>query len=88
MAFAGSRERLDALHRTLVAGDADAFSRVMRQVLLDTPSYHDLQQERDYHALMLGLLYAVPGYRPATSNRESGDGRCDVLLEPVPERAA
>ena len=33
--------------------------------------------------LVLALLYAVDGYRPATSDRESGDGRCDVLLEPL-----
>jgi len=37
--------------------------------------------------LVLALLYAVPGYRPATSDRESGDGRCDVLLEPLPGQA-
>ena len=85
--MAGTRERLDALHRALVAGDSEAFAHLMRRVLLDSPSYHDLLAERDYHVLLLGLLYAVPGYRPATSNRESGDGRCDVLLEPLPGNA-
>lgn len=37
--------------------------------------------------LLLALLCAVPGYRPATSNRESGDGRADMLLEPLPSEA-
>jgi hypothetical protein len=37
--------------------------------------------------LLLALLYSVPGYRPATSDRESGDGRADVLLEPQPNEA-
>lgn len=29
----------------------------------------------------------MDGYRPPTSNREAGDGRADVLLEPEPEHA-
>lgn len=85
--MAGGDTNLRALHRALAAGDTASFAAVLRRILLDSPSYHDLRGERDYHVLMLGLLYAVPGYRPATSNRESGDGRCDVLLEPLPERA-
>ncbi|MBR3313786.1 MAG: PD-(D/E)XK nuclease domain-containing protein, partial [Atopobiaceae bacterium] len=56
----------------------------LRQILLDSASYHDLTGEAGYHVLVLALLYAVDGYRPATSDRESGDGRCDVLLEPQP----
>ena len=85
--MAGSRHRLDALHRAVSSADAPAFQDALRQILLDSPSYHDLTDEGRYHTLLLGLLYCVPGYKPATSNRESGDGRCDVLLEPLPERA-
>ena len=86
--FAGARAQLDRLHRSLVSADQEAFVQSLFTILRTTPSYHDLRSERDYHVLMLGLLYAVPGYRPALSNRESGDGRCDVLLEPLPERTA
>ena len=83
--MAGSSERLGVLHRAVVAADAQAAQATLRQILLDTASYHDLVDEGDYHVLLLALLYAVPGYRPAISDRESGDGRCDVLLEPLPK---
>ena len=85
---AGGSDRLATLHRAVLACDAPALEAALRRILLDSPSYHDLLDEGDYHVLLLALLYAVPGYRPATSNRESGDGRCDVLLEPLPERAS
>ena len=82
--LAGSAQRLAMLHRAFTAADAPAVQYALRQILLDSTSYHDLTSEAGYHVLLLALLYAVPGYRPATSDRESGDGRCDVLLEPLP----
>ena len=84
---AGSEARLRALHRAIVACDATAVRDALRSILLDAASYHDLTGEAGYHVLVLALLYAVDGYRPATSDRESGDGRCDVLLEPMPSEA-
>ena len=85
--MAGSEQRLRALHRAVVDADAEGAQAALRSILLDSPSYHDLVDEGDYHVLLLALLYAVDGYRPATSNRESGDGRADVLLEPRPNEA-
>ena len=82
--LAGSEVRLRALHRAVAGSDAEGAQDVLRRILLDSPSYHDLVDEGDYHVLLLALLYSVPGYHPATSNRESGDGRADVLLEPLP----
>lgn len=81
--MAGSEARLVALHRAVAESDASGAREALRRILLDSPSYHDLTDEAAYHVLLLALLYAVPGYRPATSDRESGDGRCDVLLEPL-----
>ena len=85
--LAGSEARLAALHRAVASADAPVAEDALRRILLDAPSYHDLARESDYHVLLLALLYSVPGYRPATSDRESGDGRCDVLLEPQPAEA-
>jgi hypothetical protein len=82
--LAGSDGRLRELHRAVAACDAPAMQDALRRILLDSSSYHDLVGEASYHVLLLALLYVVPGYRPATSNRESGDGRADVLLEPLP----
>ncbi len=85
--LAGSGERLRALHRAVSDADAQATQGALRRILLDSASHHDLTREADYHVLLLALLYAVDGYGPATSDRESGDGRADVLLEPLPAEA-
>ena len=41
------------------------------------------EPERFYHGFVLGLLVSLRGRYIVTSNRESGLGRCDVMLEPV-----
>lgn len=84
--FAGTERRLAALHSAVVGGDAGSLEEALREIMLDGPSFLDLSDEGRCHMLLLGLLYGVPGYRPPISNRESGDGRSDVLLEPEPSR--
>lgn len=81
--FAGSDRRLEALHDAIMRDDPKALEGALREVLLDSPSFLDLSDEARCHMLLLALLYGMPGYRPPTSNRESGDGRSDVLLEPL-----
>jgi hypothetical protein len=49
-------------------------------------SFHDIDfqsQERDYHIFVLGLLsgYEDIRYHKPLSNRESGDGRYDIMFE-------
>ena len=41
------------------------------------------QPERFYHGFVLGLLVDLKGRFVVTSNRESGFGRYDIMLEPV-----
>jgi hypothetical protein len=48
-------------------------------------SYHDVggnEPERFYHGLMIGLLAALEPDYEVRSNRESGNGRPDVLIKP------
>lgn len=73
---------LRELRRALVEGDAERLEASLGRVLVESPSYLDLISENSYHMFMLGLLYEVPGYRFPRSNRESGDGRPDIALEP------
>jgi hypothetical protein len=42
-----------------------------------------IQTERFYHGFVLGLIVELRGRYTITSNRESGYGRYDVLLEPL-----
>jgi hypothetical protein len=74
-------------------GDMGKFSEDLEGFLSDRLSYYDLAvykdkneekaRERVYHVFMLGLLSAYDDiqYRRPQSNRESGDGRYDILAE-------
>ena len=61
----------------------------MNRVALGTISYFDSgnrpaesEPERFYHGFVLGLLVELRGRYTVTSNRESGYGRYDIMLEP------
>jgi hypothetical protein len=76
--------------RALLAGDAEAMTRYLNEVALDTFSTFDTGKrpsgsdpERFYHGFVLGLLVELRGRYLVRSNREIGYGRYDVLLQPV-----
>jgi len=76
--------------KALLRGDKKAMNAYMNRVALNTISYFDTgrrpsgqEPERFYHGLVLGLLVELSGRYALTSNRESGFGRYDVLLEPL-----
>ncbi|MDR0963621.1 MAG: ATP-binding protein [Clostridium sp.] len=62
------------------------FDQDMTHFLSDRMSFYDIdlkEQERAYHIFVLGLLsgYEDIRYHKPLSNRESGDGRYDILFE-------
>ena len=70
-------------------GDVDAMNEYMNRVALQTFSYFDTgkrafgaEPERFYHGFVLGLLVDLQERYYLRSNRESGFGRYDVMLEP------
>ncbi len=75
--------------RAMFSGDIKAMNRYMNKVALNTFSYFDAaktagesEPERFYHGFVLGLLVDQAGDYMLKSNRESGFGRYDVVLEP------
>lgn len=75
--------------KALLLGDMDAMNEYMNRVMAQTFSYFDTgrnpsaqQPERFYHGFVLGLLAELDKEYIITSNRESGFGRYDVLIEP------
>jgi hypothetical protein len=76
--------------KALLADDLDAMNEYMNRVSEDTFSYFDtgtkssgkIQPERFYHGFVLGLMVDLSDRYLITSNRESGFGRYDVMLEP------
>lgn len=75
--------------QALLLGDTKAMNAYMSGVALQTFSYFDTgknpsreEPERFYHGFVLGLMVDLQDRYIITSNRESGFGRYDVMLEP------
>lgn len=72
---------LIAIRNAFKEQDLDEFLKVYQRILLQDSSYFDLVNENSYHMLMLGIcLYVKPDYE-VISNREEGEGRCDLILK-------
>ena len=76
--------------KALLLQDVDEMNEYMNRVALSTFSFFDAAggastdaPERFYHGFVLGLLVELQGEYVITSNRESGFGRYDVMLEPM-----
>ncbi len=75
---------LEDMLRSLEGGDAALFERLLRKIVTQVMSYHDFSgaPEKVYHALVLGMLVWMSGKYDIRSNRESGWGRYDIMLNP------
>lgn len=80
----------NAFLKALLLGDLKAMNAYMNRVALNTFSYFDTgkrpsgaEPERFYHGFVLGLLVEMSDRYLLHSNRESGFGRYDVMLEPL-----
>lgn len=75
--------------KAMFLGDTDAMNEYMNRVAMQTFSFFDTgnrasgaEPERFYHGFVLGLLVDTQDRYDLKSNRESGFGRYDVVLEP------
>lgn len=87
--FGGCRRIHNAFLQALLQGDVKAMNVYMNKVTAEIFSYFDTgrrpsgeEPERFYHGFVLGLLVELADRYMVTSNRESGFGRYDVMLEP------
>ena len=76
--------------KALLLGDIDAMNVYMNRVALNIFSSFDtgnrpssIEPERFYHGFVLGLIVDLRDRYIITSNRESGFGRYDIILEPI-----
>ncbi len=76
-------DRSPLLH-ALETGDCEAAENFINEQLFQTISYYDYA-ENFYHGFMLGILTNIGGYR-VKSNRESGNGRPDIVMQTVQVR--
>ena len=75
--------------QAFLLNDLDAMNTYMNEVTSEIFSYFDTgknpskeEPERFYHGFVLGLMVELTEQYMITSNRESGFGRYDVVLEP------
>jgi hypothetical protein len=75
--------------KALLKGNVKEMNAYMNRVALETFSYFDAgkrasdaEPERFYHGFVLGLIVDLNRDYEITSNRESGFGRYDVMIEP------
>ncbi|XCP84125.1 AAA family ATPase [Roseburia hominis] len=88
--FASTSSNYNDFIKALLLGDLDAMNVYMNRVALATFSYFDVgnrpsgeaEPERFYHGFVLGLMVELTDKYAVISNRESGFGRYDVILEP------
>lgn len=79
--------------KALLLNDLDAMNEYMNRVASETFSFFDTgkrpsgksEPERFYHGFVLGLIVELEDRYVITSNRESGFGRYDIMLEPKKE---
>lgn len=88
--FSGSGTVYNSFIKAMLNNDLKSMNVYMNKVALTTFSYFDsgkkpseeTEPERFYHGFVLGLLVELTDQYIVTSNRESGLGRYDVMLEP------
>jgi len=85
--FGKSHYNYNGFVKAMLTDDIDAMNIFMNRVALDSFSYFDTgvsaaEPERFYHGFVLGLLVELKKDYIVTSNRESGFGRYDVMIEP------
>jgi len=87
--FRKTRREYNGFIKALLEDDLKAMNFYMNKVTLETFSFFDTgnkpseraEPERFYHGFVLGLLVELSDRYLITSNRESGFGRYDVMLE-------
>ena len=72
------RKTMEALKNNKI----EEFERNLQNILLKSTSYMDGKNENFYHGLFLGMSFYLDNKYSVKSNRETGLGRYDVLIEP------
>ena len=88
--FGGADVPYNEFISAMISGDLESMNEYMNRVTRGVISYFDTgktpsdeEPERFYHGLVLGLMVDQVDNYILNSNRESGYGRYDIMLEPI-----
>ena len=73
------KKELSPLYESILNGDTEKMEEILSENLMETISFYDYQ-ESYYHGFLAGMLKNIGNYI-VLSNRESGNGRPDILLK-------
>lgn len=68
--------------RALINGNIKGLEKKLNEVLRESTSYFDTGKESFYHGMIFGILLYLEEKYYVTSNKESGFGRYDMMIEP------
>ncbi|KDE64280.1 9-O-acetyl-N-acetylneuraminate esterase [Fusobacterium necrophorum DJ-1] len=86
--FLGNYTTFHSLIRSLENGKVEELEQALGEILLSSVSHFDLSKESEkfYHVFIIGLVAILQERYYIKSNRESGEGRYDLSLEPRDRR--
>ena len=73
------KKKLSPLYDSILNGDSEKTAEILSENLIETISFYDYQ-ESYYHGFLAGMLKNIGNYI-VLSNRESGNGRPDIVLK-------
>lgn len=80
--YFGRGSKLIDLMEALTENRIEDFEEKFCEILLTSASYHDTKNEDFYHGLILGMSLYLENQYYISSNKESGLGRYDLVMEP------
>ena len=81
--FTGNYQKFSDTIRYLRVGNIEKFGEVLQEEILSSLSYFDTDKDEKYYKVFLiGIFVALMNDYRRLSERESGHGRADLILEP------
>ena len=72
----------DNITNAIIDGKSEDLQKCLSDFLLETCSFLDLTEEKDYQNILIGLLASMKDGYDITANREAGYGRADISMCP------
>ncbi len=79
------KSNISELIYAVITGDVIKFENIFRNLIINIMSFYDTKEdiaEQSYHSFLLGVLASLQETYIIDSNRESGYGRYDIMLNP------
>jgi len=80
--YAAAGNIISEIEKAVYLSDAKRMQEALRKYMITSIFFYDGAAEGFYHGMVLGLVASLSSKYYIRSNRESGEGRFDLQLEP------